>query len=202
MSSLPKGLTESAQLWSAFVAKEVKTKPANNANSWFLVGRTLVDTETFNKLNDKDHDLVHGVMVVYGPFDSKEAAREFVADYPPDLYPGDLDWHYAQPGTPFILSNYYEPSYADIVHNKSLEFQGQIAYNDMQRKIKEMEEVQKRLKDREPTKMTPEEKVLRVKWQKDQIQQAEKNLEGMKKFLSLLEKQCDKEDVESSNKDS
>jgi len=190
--SLPKGITQQAKIWSAYIAKNVKPQPAENSELLFLTGRTLLDKKTFNKLNTEEDDVVHGVQVFYGPFASKTAAQEFVSEYSGE-WPDENSWRYIRPGQPEILSSYYEPGKADIVHNSSLQFQGQLAIQEQERKIKEIEEVQKRVKMRESEEsiekkaFTTHEKEVHITWIKNQIEHSEKNLTQMKKHLTFLE---------------
>lgn len=188
--SLPKGITQQAKIWTAYIAKNVKPQPAENSELLFLTGRTLLDKKTFNKLNTEEDDVVHGVQVFYGPFASKTAAQEFVSEYSGE-WPDE--WRFIRPGQPEILSSYYEPGHADIVHNASLEFQGQILMNQQAKKIQEIEEVQKRVKSRESEEsiekkaFTTQEKEVHITWIKNQIEHSEKNLNQMKKHLTFLE---------------
>lgn len=187
-----KGLTKRAKIWEAYIASNVKTKDADNANQYILFGQTLLDKSAFNDLNDGEHDYVHGVQVFYGPFDTKDAMKEFVTDYPDDLWPGPDDWRYRKLGKPIIVSSFADPSKADIVHNKSLPFQGQIAVNEMRKRVKEQENLQKRLGNRKIEEMKDDELKLHIGWQKERIQQTEKDLEGMRAHLSRLERDAAK----------
>lgn len=182
--SLPKGLNDQSKIFSAFCAQNVQAQEATNPNTYFLFGRTLLDKPTFNKINDNDHDTVHGISVMYGPFD-KQSMFDFVTDYKNE-WPGNNEWSYINPGKPFILSGYYEPGMADIVHNKSLDFQGQITFNSMQQQIDEIKEVQNRLSKKEPEAMTQDELTLHIKWQEDRISGAEKVTAQLKKHLERL----------------
>lgn len=192
-STLPKGISPSAKVWASYVAKEVKCKEATNPNGLFLVGRTLLDHDTFNKLNPDGFDVVHGVQVFYGPFSSKAEGMDFVSEY--DLeWPGENEWRWIKPGQPEIISSFYEPGKADIVHNASLEFQGQLIIREQQRKIKEIEEVQDRIKKREEAALEGDVQPTEVEinqyiiWQEQKIKQAEKQLEQLKTHLEKLQK--------------
>lgn len=186
--SLPKGITTQAALWSSYVARNVKVQDAYNPDAIFITGRTLLDKETFNRLNTADDDVVHGVQVFYGPFSSKASAQEFVAEYKME-WPGDNEWRYIRPGQAEILSSYYDPGMADVVHNASLDFQGQLAVQEMQRRVQEIEEVQRRLSLRENADKTlsPAEKEQHVLWQQQRIKATEIQLEQLKKHLSHIE---------------
>lgn len=192
-SVLPKGLTQQGKLWTSYIARNVKTQEADNPDAIFITGRTVLDKEAFNKINDGEHDVVHGVQVFYGPFATKAAAMEFISEYKCD-WPGDNEWRWIKPGKPEIISSFYEPGKADLVHNASLEFQGQVAYQEMQRRIAEVEEVQRRLEQREKEEnlknkpLTEKEKNLHIQWQEQKISQAEKQLEQMKKHLDYLKR--------------
>lgn len=184
---LPTGVSKEAKMWSAFVAKNVKPKPSDNPDTWFLIGRTLLDTEGFNKINTLENDVVHGVQVIYGPFSNKQAMTEFVAEYEPE-WPGDNEWRVIHPGQAEILSSYYEPQHAEVVHNASLDFQGQLVFNEQRRKMAEIEEINNRLTKRleEPDKMSEKEVKQHILWQEERIRQAEEQLEGLKKHLTHL----------------
>lgn len=197
--SQSKGLTQQAKAWSAYIAKEVKTQEADNPNSLFLVGRTLLDKNGFNKINDNEHDVVHGVEVIYGPFKNRQEMHDFVSDYNQECWPGDNEWCYVKAGQPFILSGYYEPGNADVVHNKSLEFQGQLGYNVMQERVKEVEEVQKRLNKKEPDQMNEKEIELHLVWQEDRVKDAEKAVDKMKKHLAKLKAEHEKNVLKKQN---
>lgn len=186
------GITEQAKAWSAYVATNVKTQPIDS-NSYFLVGRTLLDKVGFNSINDGEHDAVHGVAVVYGPFPTKAEMNDFVASYNVEMWPGDNEWTYVQPGKPFILSSFTDPNDATVVHNKSLDFQGQLGYNVMQERIKEVEEVQKRLNAKAPEKMTKDELDLHLKWQEERVRDAEVAVVKMKKHLETLRNERNKD---------
>lgn len=198
-SYLPKGISPKAKIWAAYVAKNVKAKPAVNPDAVFILGRTLLDYDGFNKTNASKFDAVHGVQVMYGPFSSKQSAQEFVSDYPQEMWPGDNDWRYVYAGQVEILSGYFEPEHADIIHNSSLDFQGQLLMNEQQRRIKEIGEVQERLNKRKENalngevKMTKIEVESHIKWQKQRIQQTETTLEQQRKHLQELEKLTPKE---------
>lgn len=190
--SLPKGITQQAKIWSAYIAKNVKCQPAENSELLFLTGRTLLDKKTFNKLNSDEDDVVHGLCVFYGPFASKTAAQEFVSEYSGE-WPGENEWRYIRPGQPEILSSYYEPGKADIVHNASLEFQAQLKIHENERKIKEIEEVKSRLQNREEellsAKATPNKNEVEqhIIWQKQKIDESEKHINQLKEHLKRLE---------------
>lgn len=189
---LPHGISERAKIWSAYIAKEVKCKEALNPNSIFLTGRTLLDNEAFNKLNPPDNDVVHGVQVFYGPFSSKEEARDFIADYPFE-WPGENEWRWIHPGQPEIISSYYDPAHVDIVHNKSLDLQVQLGYQEMQRKIKEIEEVKKKIASREQEEilslkpLSQSEKETHLSLQRQRIEETKKQLQQLEKHLKYIE---------------
>lgn len=186
-----KGLTVQARAWAAYVAREVKTLPPDNPNGYFLVGHTLLDKDGFNKINDGDHDVVHGVQVIYGPFGSIQDMHNFVSEYR-DMWPGDNDWRYVRPGTPMLLSSYMEPSMTDVVHNSSLAFQGQLAVNEQKRRQKEMEDVIARTKALESTSTTnptKEEIQAEIKAHKAKIEAKKTGLKQMEQFLHALETQ-------------
>lgn len=191
-SVLPKGITKDAKIWSSYIAREVKVKPADNHSSLFLIGRTLLDKEAFNKLNDTEHDVVHGVQVIYGPFQTKASGQEFVSEYELE-WPGENDWRWIKAGQVEIISSFYDPGMADIVHNASNEFQAQLAYQEVQRRISEMEEVQRRIAMRETEEslkkkpLTQKEKDAHLQWQDQKIKQAEDQLLQLKKHRVYLE---------------
>lgn len=192
-STLPKGITLPAKVWATYISKNVKCRSADNPDAIFLLGRTVLDKETFNKLNDTEHDVVHGVQVVYGPFSTKAAACEFVSEY--DLeWPGENEWRWIKPGQPEIISSFYEPGKAEIVNNASLEFQGQLLYQEQQRKIREIEDVQERIHKREEAaingKVVPTQKEIEqyIQWQEIKISQTEKALEQMRTHLEKFRK--------------
>lgn len=139
--SINRELSEQAKLFVADIARDLHTKEALNANQYFLMGRTLLDKDAFNRINDDGFEPVHGFSVIYGPFDSKTAAHEFVAEYPEEKWPGHNDWVLVHPGKPHILTHHFDPTNADVVHNKTHEFQGQYMVNEMQRRMEEMAEV-------------------------------------------------------------
>lgn len=190
-SELPKGITDKAKAWAAFIAREVKTQTADNHDHVFLIGRTLLDKYGFNELNSDQNDVVHGVQVIYGPFNTLARAQEFVSEYKLE-WPGDNDWRYISPGKPEILSSYFDPGKSEIVHNASLDFQGQLVVQEQQRKIKEMEEIQQKLKKREDAaikgevKMTPEELQMRISWQQKQVESTRVQLAQMERYLDKL----------------
>lgn len=194
LNSNTKGLTPQSKMWAAYVAKEVKAKSAINPDQIFLIGRTLLDKKTFNKLNSLEDDVVHGVQVIYGPFTSKQSAHEFVTDYPEDMWPGDNDWRYIHAGQVEILSSYFDPGQSDIVHKASLPFQGQLLYNEQQRRQKEIDDLNNRLEDRKKLALQGEVEMSKVEvekhiqWQKQRIAQAEVALVQQKKHLADLEK--------------
>lgn len=185
---LPKGVTPQANAWSAFIASEVKTLTATNHDQFLLYGYTLLDKESFNKINDTEHDHVHGVVCTYGPFSSKQAVYDFISEYPIDKWPGDNDWRIAHVGQPFILSSFYNVADAEIVHNKSLPFQGQLGVLEMQKRIEEMETVEKKLKEAEkkPEKLTKEDIAIRISWANEKYENSKKNLDELSKHLQWL----------------
>ncbi len=185
------GLTVQAKAWAAYIAREVKTLPPDNPNGYFLVGHTLLDKQGFNKINDEDHDVVHGVQVIYGPFGSIQDMHTFVSNYK-DMWPGDNDWRYVRPGTPMILSSYMEPSMTDVVHNSSLAFQGQLALNEQKRRQQEAEEVMARSKAIEASSSTPLSKEAiqaEIEAHKARMEEKKKGLKQMEQYLQALEKQ-------------
>lgn len=157
MSTEPKGLTQQGKIWSAYVAKNISCKEANNPNSLFLTGRTVLDKEAFNRINDTEHDVIHGLQVFYGPFSSKQEAMEFISEYPFE-WPGENEWRWVNPGKPEIISSYFDPSKADLVNNASLEFQGQVILQEQERRIKEIEQIQEKIRKRE--ELVLEEKIV------------------------------------------
>lgn len=183
-------ITPQAMMWASYVAKNVKVQEAYNPDTIFITGRTLLDKDTFNRLNTTDDDVVHGVQVFYGPFSSKASAQEFISEYKLD-WPGDNEWRYIRPGQPEILSSYYDPGMVDVVHNASLEFQGQLAVQEMQRRVQDIEEVQKRIAMREQDQhdkpLSASEKEQHILWQQQKIQSVEVQLEQLKKHLSYIE---------------
>lgn len=190
-SGLPRGLSQPAKIWASYIGKEVKCKEANNPNGLFITGRTVLDKDTFNKINDAEHDVVHGVQVFYGPFSSKAEAMDFIAEYPLE-WPGDNEWRWIHPGQPEIISSFYEPGKADLVHNASLEFQGQLVGREQQRRIGEIEEIQNRIVRKQeaaitgevqPTKVEVEQYIL---WQEQKIKQAKKQVEQLESHLENL----------------
>lgn len=141
MSGINRSLSQKAQVYVASVAEVLKTKTAVNANNYFLMGRTLLDKEAFLRLNDDGYEPVHGFSVIYGPFDTMASAHEFVAEYPEDMWPGHNDWTLIHPGQPIILTHHFDITNADVVHNKTHEFQGQVMVNEMARRKQEMADV-------------------------------------------------------------
>jgi hypothetical protein len=192
--STGKGVTEQSKLWSAFVAKNVKCKEADNSTQYILFGSTYLDKETFNKLNDTEHDVVHGVAVTYGPFPSKTELEDFVAEYAGSEHewPGHNDWRYMKVGKPFILSPFSDPATATLVHNTSLEFQGQLELNEQQRRIEEIESMKKKLKDRESNELKPIEKDeldVRITWLEKSVERRLKDANDEQAHLDKLVKQ-------------
>lgn len=185
---LPKGISPKAKPWEAFVASEVKTMNADNSDQYFLFGRSLFNKNSFNEVNDEDHDTVHGIGVIYGPFSSKQAMEEFVSDYPDELWPSDRDWCFRKVGKPFIISGYYEAGKAVVVHNKTLPIQSQLGYNQMQRKIKEREKAEKAFKEREknPKSLTREELEYHIKFHENNLKLAKEQCIGLEKNISDL----------------
>jgi cold shock CspA family protein len=195
------GLTEEAKLWSTFVASNVKCKEADNPNHYILFGMTLLDKVGFNKINDQEHDVVHGVMVPYGSFSSKKDMETFVAEYAGSefYWPGHNDWKYTKVGKPFILTPLSDPSNATLVHNSSLEFQGQLELNEQQRRIEEIESMQKKLRAREMNTKKPiekEELSVRIRWIEKDIERRKKEIEQETSHLDMLLKM--QEDMEKN----
>lgn len=187
------GLTDHARQWCAFVAKNIKTLPATNGEQWFLFGRTYLDKPTFNKINDEEHDVVHGVGIFYGPFNTKAAAMEHVTEYPtgPNDWPGNNDWVLISPGKPIILTPYSDPADAIVVHNKSLEFQGQAILNKQQEQLEEIESIKKRMEKRleEHPNATPEELQAHIDIQMERIRQAKDVVNGLESHLRYLQRE-------------
>lgn len=181
-------ISEQAKAWASYIAKEVKTKTAHNAESMFLIGRTLLDKNSFNKINNTEDDVVHGVQVMYGPFTSKHDMHEFISEYPLE-WPGHNEWRYIYAGKPEIISSYTDLAMAEIVHNASLEFQGQLVYNEQQRIISEIEQVHTRINNRldETEKMKENEKQQHITWQMNRIKQTREQLGELEKHLIFLE---------------
>lgn len=145
-----KPLSLQAKAWKALIANEVKTQTATNHNQIFLIGRSLFTKEEFDRANDKDHATIHGFQTFYGPFDTIAQAHEFIANYPQDKFPGDDEWKWINPGEVEVLTSVYlDPSETEIVHNASLPFQAQLGYNETQRRIKDIEDTRKTMKERE-----------------------------------------------------
>lgn len=134
-------ISKQAKMFVASVAEDLDTKGAENANQYFLMGRTLLDKKAFIDINDDGYDPVHGFTVTYGPFDTKAAAQEFVSDYPENKWPGHNDWVLVRPGKAHILTHHFDMTNSDVVHNKTLGFQGQVMINEMQRRKDEIQEV-------------------------------------------------------------
>lgn len=198
-TQFPVGTTPQAAAWAGFVASELKTKPATNSNDYFLIGRSLLNKNMFNKLNDTEHDVVHGFQVVYGPFSTMTSMHEFIASYPID-WPGENEWRYIHPGQPEVLSSYFEPGKAEIVHNASCEFQGQIMYNEMTRKISEMKELQERMRKKEekPQELTVDDLRVRIKHQAARVEEVESQLEQMREHLKFLQRDLESRPTSTS----
>lgn len=184
-------ITDQAKAWGSFLAKNVKVSPAENANQYMVVGTTLLDKEAFNRINDDDHDVVHGVQVVYGPFSSRTAVQEFVAEYAGSEYqwPGHHDWKYFHIGNPYILTPMTNPDRCDIVHNKSLEFQGQLELNEQRKRIEEIEKTKERLRERELNNFKPIEKEeldVRISWVQGDVDRRKLELEQEQSHLNKL----------------
>lgn len=199
MTTEQRGVTEQAKAWSAFVAKNVKCMEPDNPSQYILYGTTLLDKEAFNKINDEEHDVVHGVQVVYGPFSSKRDMEEFVAEYAGSEYywPGHNDWKFSKVGKPIILTSLTDPSNATVVHNASLDFQGQLEINEQQRRIEEIEKMQKKIRQRELTENKPiekEELEVRIRWLTEDIERRKKEVEQETVHLEKLLKMRDDKD--------
>lgn len=191
--SLPKPITKMARAYASFIATNMKAKEAINPDTIFLVGRCLLDKGEFNRVNDGECSVFHGAQVFYGPFSTKSAAQEFVSEY--DLeWPGDNDWKYIHPGQVDLLTPYFDPGMADVVHNASLEFQGQAVLREQERRIKEIEQVQDRISKRQDsavkgdTRLSHNEIDQNILWQEQKIKQAEKQLGQLLTHLDQLKR--------------
>jgi len=189
--TLPKGISPEAKIWASYIEKSIQCKEATNPNSLFITGRTVLDNEAFNKLNSNGYDVVHGLQVFYGPFSSRGEAMDFISEYPYE-WPGENEWRWIHPGQPEIISSFYEPGKADLVHNASLDFQGQLIVREQQRRIAEIEDIQNRIMkkqeaavngDVKPTTVEMEQYIV---WQRQKIKQAEAQLNGLKTHLENL----------------
>lgn len=184
-------ISELAKQWVAFVASIVKCMPARNANQWYAVGSTYLDKEAFDRINtNDDDDVVHGVQVVYGPFESCSASEDFIAEYAGSeyLWPGHAEWKIQTFGTPTILTPSTDPSKVKVIHNKSLDFQGQLELNEQQRRIEEIEKVKKRLREREnnPKPMSKEELDVRIRWLESDIERRRLEIEQEEAHLAKV----------------
>lgn len=186
-------MSDESKVWAVAVAEHVRAMPANNPNSFFVVGSTFLDKNAFNRLNDDDHDIIHGIQVIYGPFDSEAGVENFVANYAGSEYywPGHLEWKRVNAGKPYILTPQTGPN-VKIVHNTSLEFQGQLELNEQQRRIREIEDMKKKLRNRELDNSKPMEKEeldVRIQWLESDLDRRRLELEQeethMKKLLSM-----------------
>lgn len=184
-------MTPAAKVWCAGVARDVKTMMATNHDQWLVIGRTLLDKKAFNRINSDEEDLVHGVQVIYGPFSTQQAAKEFIAEYG-DEWPGDDEWRMVHPGQAEILTTWVEPSKMDIVHNASAEFQGQLGLQAQEKRIQEKKEIERRMKEvpKDPSTGTPilsdEDRQIRTRWLDNQIRQLEQDLSNVRKAKEQL----------------
>lgn len=182
-------ITQSAKIWAGYIAKEVKVQSADNPDTIFLIGRTLLDKNGFNSINDGEHDVVHGLQVIYGPFSNRQSAQEFVADYPCE-WPGHNEWKYVKAGQVEIISPYFDPGMSDIVHNKSLDFQGQVLYNEQQRILSEINDAKKKhtlSEDASNIRITTNEKAEYLLKQANMISQLETQISQMKKHILFVQ---------------
>lgn len=186
-------LNKEATLFAANVAKEVKVQDAENPNQYFLVGSLFLDKEWFNNMNNDDNDTVHGFEVIYGPFDSKLAMHEFIAEHNSKYeWPGIHDWGYIKPGKVRILTQYKPDSSIEIVHNKTLKFQGQMGANAMKERVEEFERSQQQYEDKYKRKihdktLTQDELNTYIDRQKKLIDEGNKSVQNLTNYLKYLE---------------
>lgn len=185
------GLTPTAKQWCACIARDVKTKLATNHEQWLVIGRTVLDKKAFNRINSDEEDLVHGVQVIYGPFNSQQAAKEFIAEYD-EQWPGDDEWRMVHPGQAEIITTWIEPSKTDVVHNASLEFQGQIGIQAQEKRMQERKEIEKRMREipTDPASgevtITDEDRQTRIRWLENSARTLEQELEEVRKARERL----------------
>lgn len=165
-------------------ASEVKTQDATNPNSYFVFGRELLDKDIFNKVNENNNDRYHGVGVIYGPFDSLESVKEFVDQYPSDLWPGHSEWCCQKAGKPFIITHAFEN--VEIVRNKSLPFQMNLQTNMIEKRAKEIKQGEERFDQRDPSTMTEEELATFIRVHEDRLNKTKEKLEKYTKQKEYL----------------
>jgi hypothetical protein len=181
-------ITQQAKAWASFIAREVKVQEPDNPGLHFLIGETLLDKAAFNKLNTADNAVVHGLQVIYGPFQSLSDMRDYVSEYKME-WPGNNDWRHVKVGVPRIVTPYFEPGDVTIVHDASSEFQMQAGFNATQDKIREIEETKAKLKLEEiPKEATPDDIKNRIKITQERIDVIKQHLSDAEKFKAKLEK--------------
>jgi hypothetical protein len=165
--------------------------PSNNSGQYFVIGSTYLDKQGFNKVNDDEHDYVHGASVIYGPFNNEKDVEEFISDYAGSEYmwPGHDDWKWFKVGQPFILTPMANANACKVVENKSLEFVGQLELNEQRRRMVEIEKIQKTLRDKELDTTRPiasDELEQRILWIETDINRRKQEAEQEEKHLQFL----------------
>lgn len=185
------GLTDIGNKWAILAAKSLKCMPAPNSNEYIVIGSTYLDKDGFNKVNDDEHDYVHGASVIYTGFRTEKEVEEFISTYAGSefVWPGHDDWKWFRAGQPFILTPMANPNACKVVENKSLDFVGQLELNEQRRRMDEIEKLQKTIRNREldETKpITAEELEQRISWVQTDIKRRKEEVEQEEKHLQFL----------------
>ena len=141
MNNLSNKPTKKAEAWASVAASELKTMKARNPYDIYIMGTCYPDQEMDMEMNDDpSRPVIKGIAVMYGPFKDEEDAYEFIAGYNEE-WPGDHDWMIVNPGTPFLLTSYVDPTNYEYIENKGHEFQGQALVRENRRKAAEAKEL-------------------------------------------------------------